>query len=69
MQRIMRYFKGIFKFGLIYKKRSEVFIFICFCDADWVSDSDIRKFISVNCLLFGFNEYDLTVIFWYSKKQ
>lgn len=66
VKRILRYFKGIFIYGICYKVvlSDSDFVFRGFADADWVSDSEIRRSLSVYCFFFCG-----AVVIWSTKKQ
>ena len=63
VKRIMRYLKGIYDFGLYYK-RSENFELNAYTDADWGGNIDDRKSTSGGALFLG-----RRLVTWTSKKQ
>lgn len=62
-KRILRYIKGSYAYGLIYKK-CDNFMLKGFTDADWAGDETDRRSTSGYCFSMG-----ATVISWCSKKQ
>lgn len=65
VKRIFRYFKGIYIYGLFYRRGGQgKFILAGYTDVDWVSDSDTRKSLFIYCFLLV-----SAVVNWFCKKQ
>lgn len=66
VKRILRYLQGIVSHGLLFNPAnlSTHITITGFCDADWASDPDDRRFISWVCIFLSPN-----LVSWWAKKQ
>lgn len=62
VRRILRYVKGTFGYGIMYKKGGDYRLF-GYCDADYVGDYDIRRLITGYVFMFVSG-----AVFWCSKR-